>query len=79
MHTFICVMGLLLSQLLWKKARNLGYSMSVDDLLDRLTSIRKAEIVTVSEIGGKPHREEVLEEMEPELAKLFSDLAQNVL
>ena len=53
--------------------------MSVEDLLDRLTSIRKAEIVTVSEIGGKPHREEVLEEMEPELAKLFSDLAQNVL
>ena len=78
-HTFICVMGLLLPQLLWKKARNLGYSMSVEDLLDRLTSIRKAEIVTVSEIGGKPHREEVLEEMEPELAKLFSDLAQNVL
>ena len=78
-HTFICVMGLLLSQLLWKKARNLGYAMSVEDLLDRLTKVRKAEIVTISEIGGKPRREEVLEEMEPELAKLFSDLAQSVV
>lgn len=74
-HAFICVMGLLLSQLLWKKARNLGYAMSVEDLLGRLSAVRKAEIVTVSEIGGKPQREEVLEEMEPELAKLFSDLA----
>jgi transposase len=78
-HTFICVMGLLLSQLLWKKARDLGYSMSVEDLLDSLTTIRKAEIVTISDLGGKPQREEILEEMEPELAKLFSDLAQSVV
>ena len=78
-HAFICVMGLLLSQLLWKKARDLGYSMSVEDLLGRLSAVRKAEIVTVSDIGGKPQREEVLEEMEPELAKLFGDLAQNVV
>jgi len=78
-HTFICVMGLLLSQLLWKKARDLGYSMSVEDLLDSLTSVRKAEIVTLSDLAGKPQREEVLEEMEPELAKLFSDLVRSVI
>jgi transposase len=40
-HTFICLIGLLLSQVLWKKARDAGYSMSVETLIDRLTEIGK--------------------------------------
>ena len=28
-HTFICLIGLLLSQIVWKKARDAGYSMTI--------------------------------------------------
>ena len=78
-HAFICVMGLLLSQLLWKKARDLGYSFSVDDLLNRLTKVRKAEILTIAKLDEKPQREELFEEMEPGLLKLYNDLVSNVV
>lgn len=78
-HTFICILGLLLSQLLWKKACNLGYALSVEDLLDRLTEVRKAEIMMITKINDKPQREEILEDMEPELFKLYDDLVRNVI
>lgn len=75
-HTFICLIGLLLSQILWKKARDKGYSLSLESLIDRLTDIRKAEIVTISGLKGKPVKEMQLEEMEPELQELFNALAK---
>jgi transposase len=78
-HTFICIMGLLLSQLLWKKANDLGYSLSVDELLDRLTEVRKAEILTITRIDGKPQREELFEEMDPELSRLYDELVEKAL
>jgi len=73
-HTFICVIGLLLSQLLWKKAKECGYNYSIQTLLDRLSEIRKAQIVTLTGLKGKPVKETQLEEMEPELKKLYDDL-----
>jgi len=75
-HTFICITGLLLSQVLLKKARDLGYAVSVETLIDMLTKVRKAEIVTISGLKGKPARESQLEEMEPELKKMYEDLAR---
>ncbi len=73
-HTFICLIGLLLSQVLWKKACDAGYSMDVETLIDRLTEIRKAEVVTVTGLKGKPEKETLLEQMEPELEKLYEAL-----
>jgi transposase len=73
-HTFICLIGLLLSQVIWKKARDAGYSMAVETLIDRLTEVRKAEIVTISSLKGKPQKEIHLEQMESELKKLYETL-----
>ncbi len=75
-HTFICLIGLLLSQVLWKKARDAGYSMSVETLIDRLTEIRKAEIVTITSLKGKPKKQTQLEKMDPELQKLYETLIE---
>lgn len=38
------------------------------------SEVRKAEIVTVTCMKGKPTRESLLEEMEPELEKIYKDL-----
>ena len=73
-HTFICLTGLLLSQVLWKKAKDQGYTLSVETLLDRLSEIRKAEIVTVTGTKGKTAKETLLEEMDPELEKMYENL-----
>jgi len=74
-HTFICLTGLLLSQVLWKKAKDLGYTFSAESLIDMLSQIRKAEIVTVTGMKGKPAKESQLEEMDPELEKMYEDLS----
>ncbi len=74
-HTFICLSGLLLSQFIWKKAREAGYSYSIETLLDKLTEVRQAEIVSLlTGFKGKPSKEVQLEEMDPELLKLYQDL-----
>ncbi|WP_088049453.1 IS1634 family transposase [Virgibacillus dakarensis] len=75
-HTFICLVGLLLSQLLWKKAKEAGYRMNVETLLDRLGEVRLAEIYTVHGLKEKPKKEEQLEEMDPELETLYHTLAK---
>ncbi|MDH7526066.1 MAG: hypothetical protein QHH10_12200, partial [Peptococcaceae bacterium] len=75
-HTFICLIGLLLSQVLWKKARETGHIMSIENLIDRLTEIRKAEIITVNGLKGSPMKETQLEEMEPELQALYEALVK---
>jgi len=73
-HTFICLIGLLLSQILWKKAREAGHNLSLESLLDRLAEVRQAEIVTVTSLRGKPVKKTQLEEMELELQRLYNDL-----
>jgi len=44
--------------------------MSVATLIDRLTEIKKAEIVTITSLKGKPKKQTQLEKMDPELQKL---------
>ena len=73
-HIFICLTGLLLSQLLWKKAKDLGYTYSIESLIDMLSDIRKADIVTLTGLKGKPAKVSQLEELEPELNKLYQEL-----
>lgn len=53
--------------------------MSLESLIDRLTEIRKAEIITVSSVKGKPVKETPVKEtqlgeMEPELQGLYNAL-----
>jgi hypothetical protein len=43
-HTFICVIALLLSQVLWKKACDLGFKTSINRLIDDLSAVRRVEI-----------------------------------
>lgn len=73
-HTFICIIGLLLSQVLLKKAKGLGYCFSMETLIDKLSEVRMADIITVTGLKGKPQRESQLEEMEPELKKLYEGM-----
>lgn len=75
-HTFICVTGLLLSQLVWKKAKELGYTSSMETIIDELSKVRQAEIVTITGLKGKAPKEIQLEEMEPELEKMYSDMVK---
>jgi hypothetical protein len=76
LQAFICLVGLLLSQILWKKARGAGHSLSLESLLDQLAEVRKTEIVTVSDLRAKPVKETQMEEMEPELQRLYNDLVK---
>ena len=70
-HTFICLIGLYLSQVIGKKARDAGYSMTIQSLINQLTEIRQAEIITITSLKGKPEKETKLELIEPELKKLY--------
>ncbi len=76
-HTFICLTGLLLSQLLWKKTKELDYTYSIETVIDKLTSIRKADIVSLTGLKGKPARVSQLEEMDPDLEKLYQALLES--
>lgn len=75
-HTFICLTGLLLSQVLLKKAKDKGYTLGMETLIDKLTEIRQVEIITLTGLKGKPVKEERLEDVEPELMKLYKSLAE---
>jgi hypothetical protein len=48
-----------------KKASDTGYNMSVEGLIDRLSEVRMAEIVTFHNLNSKQVRETQLEEMDP--------------
>jgi len=78
-HTFICVTGLLLSQLVWKKAKNLGYTSSIEKIIDELSMVRQTEIVTITGLKGKAPKEIQLEEMEPDLEKMYNDMVNMVI
>lgn len=78
-HTFICLIGLLLSQCLWKKAQDAKYRMNIETLLERLGEIRLAEIFTVRSMKDKPQKEERLEDMPPDLEILYQTLVKKSL
>lgn len=45
--------------------------MNEETLLDRLSEIRLAEIITVHDLKEKPLKEYQMEEMEPEIESLY--------
>ena len=65
-HYFICVIGYLLSSIIWREARlKAGYTGSLDNLLVLLNNIRLGTMLEESKKTGKPKAIYKLEEMTP--------------
>jgi len=63
-HYFICVIGYLLSSIIWREAKlKAGYKESLDNLLDLLNNIRLGTMLEESKKTGKPKATYKLEEM----------------
>ena len=63
-HYFICVIGYLLSSIIWREAKlKSGYAGSLDNLLDLLNNIRLGTMLEESKKTGKPKATYKLEEM----------------
>ncbi len=75
-HTFVCTLGLLLSQMVWQKAKEGGYEGSIESLLDLLAQVRQVEVLTVSDLQKKPVKETTLETMSPEVQQWYERLLQ---
>ena len=73
-HTFTCLVGLLLSQLLYRKAVQAGYTLSIETILDRLAQIRIVTIVTVDSLKSKPRVEKTREDTDEEIKLLYEAL-----
>jgi transposase len=64
-HYFMCVLGYLMSTLLWKQAREqAAYKGTLDNLLDSLNNIRLAALVQAPQGRGKPKATYQLEQMD---------------
>jgi transposase len=71
-HTFICLMALLLSRLVEREAQQAGYQGSLSGLLDQLASIRLAVVLRpASEKGGRPRCEWTLEDSQESTRQIF--------
>jgi len=74
-HYFICVIGYLLSSIIWREARlKSGYTGSLDGLLDMLNNIRLATMLEESKKAGKPKANYLLEVMSEQEEKIMSAL-----
>ncbi|RLD89891.1 MAG: transposase, partial [Bacteroidetes bacterium] len=74
-HYFICVIGYLLSSIIWREARlKAGYKGSLDGLLDMLNNIRLATVLEESKKAGKPKANYMLEIMSEQEEKIMSTL-----
>jgi transposase len=74
-HTFICLLALMLSCLLEREARQQGYEHCLSTLLDELATIRLALIVTAGTSKKSPvDCRWQLEEAEPDILSLFLKL-----
>lgn len=73
-HYFICVLGYLLSTLIWHKAKKNGFTGTLDNLLDSLNSVRLSQQLELSGERGKPKVTYQLEEMSQEQESLLKGL-----
>src|SRR3984957_9579300 len=62
-HYFTCVLGYLLSTLIWHDARQAGFKGTLDNLLDSLNKVRLSQSVECFGKKGKPKVIYKLEEM----------------
>ena len=70
-HTFCCLLALLLGRLLEFQARELHYTEGLSGLLDLLATVRLAMVL---KRGGRPRCEWTLEQANPEALRLFRHL-----
>jgi len=74
-HTFCCLLALLLGRVTELKARKRGYREGLSGLLDLLATIRLAMTLRSSgNKGGRPRCQWQLEETEPDALRLFEHL-----
>jgi len=62
-HTFICLLGLLLGEIVRKKLFDAGIKMSLEEIIERLSHIRKSTTIYYTGKKGKPKAESQLETM----------------
>ena len=71
-HTFCCLLALLLGRLVEFQARQLHYTEGLSGLLDQLATVRLAMVLKpAGKRGGRPRCEWTLEQTEPETLRLF--------
>jgi transposase len=74
-HTFCCLLALLLGRVVEFQARQLHYTQGLSGLLDALATVRLAMVLKPSgNKGGRPRCEWSLEQTEPEALRLFRSL-----
>jgi transposase len=78
MHIFMCIIAFLISQLLTKQAKEAGFDISTEKLLEKFMSVREAEIYIINGLKGRPKKEIQLEEMDDELKKMYETLVEKV-
>ncbi len=66
-HYFICVLGFLLTTIIWRQVKiKIGYDHCIDTLLDTLNNVRLAALLEESKTRGRVKAEYKLEEMSEE-------------
>jgi hypothetical protein len=74
-HTFCCLLALLLGRLVEFQARQLDYTQGLSGLLDLLATVRLAMVLKpTGKRGGRPRCEWTLEQTDPETLRLFRHL-----
>lgn len=74
-HTFICLMAMLLSRLVEREAKQCcGWVGDLSDLLDQLGSVRRTLIVRSDGHRGRPRCQWMLEEMTDEVRRLYFEI-----
>lgn len=74
-HTFCCLLALLLGRLVEFQARQLHYTEGLSGLLDLLATVRLAMVLKpAGKRGGRPRCEWMLEQADPETLRLFRHL-----
>lgn len=74
-HTFICLLGLLLARVIEYEAHQQGYRQGLSGLLELLGTVRLARVLQPGATqGGRPRCRWQLEQSEPEAWRLFQQL-----
>lgn len=73
-HVFTCLLGYLLSRILYLRARATGFDGSMERLLDTLEKVRRVTVIRQTSDAAKPRLSTQLEEIDPEVLGLMQAL-----
>lgn len=74
-HTFVCLLSLILGRVIEMQARKLGYTQGLSQLIDLLGEIRLAMVLKPSgKKGGRPRCQWQLEETDPKALNLLNHI-----